>query len=220
MKNKLVCAYRPWRDEWEKWFSPDNGEWSLANAAMLKLYAGVEENSLLSGVMKFGVGGCSGSWSCSLLLADAGGRSEAAAPESDESSWLPPVPPLPPVNSRGSHFMLSSMWLLSSFNPLPSTILLDKWLLLIIEKSVGVASLLFNGGDGSLGLLTFSLCGSYGWSPSFLRICDLWNICCIDVGIGVAADDGGELPRGKPSSGNFSWDGAWFPAANALTCDS
>ena len=86
----------------------------MVSAAILKLkLPGVEVKSLLSGI-KFGVGGCSGSGSCSLLLADAGGRSDAAAPESEESSLWAPVPALPPVNSRGSHFIESSIGLLSS----------------------------------------------------------------------------------------------------------
>lgn len=116
MRIKKNCSMRTGQMLYEiiSWSIPDNGEWSVVSAAILKLkLPGVEVNSLLSGI-KFGVGGCSGSVSCSLLLADAGGRSDAAAPESEESSLLGPLPPLPPVNSRGSHFIESSTGLFSS----------------------------------------------------------------------------------------------------------
>jgi hypothetical protein len=89
---------------------------------MLKLkLPGVDVKSLLSG-RKFCGDACSGSGSCSLLLADAGGRSDAAAPESEESSLPALAPPLPPVSSNGSHLILSSTRLFSSCTPLPSTL--------------------------------------------------------------------------------------------------
>ncbi|KOX80489.1 hypothetical protein WN51_12972 [Melipona quadrifasciata] len=132
---------------------PDNGVCSV-NAAILKLKLPGVGKIFVSG-RKFCVDVCSDSTSCSLLLADAGGRSDAAAPESDESSLLPPLPLLPPVSSSGSHLMLSSSGLFSSCTPLPST-LLDRWLFFTIEKSVGVASLLLSGGDGTLGFFADS----------------------------------------------------------------
>lgn len=134
---------------------PDNGVCSVARAAMLKLKLPGVGGKIFVSEMKFGVDVCSDSASCSLLLADAGGRSDAAAPESDESSLFPPFPPFPPVSSSGSHFMLSSRGLFSSCTPLPST-LLDKWLFFTIEKSVGVASLLLSGGDCTRGFFVDS----------------------------------------------------------------
>lgn len=197
-------------------YVPDNGVCSVASAAILKLkLPGV--GKIFVSDKKFGVDVCSDSASCSLLLADAGGRSDAAAPESDESSLLPPLPLLPPVSSNGSHLMLSSRGLFSSCTPLPST-LLDRWLFFTIEKSVGVASLLLRGGDGTLGFFADSSCGS-GVRLSFLRICARRSNCCTVVGVGVTGV-GGDPPRGKLSS-DFSWKGRWLPpAANARTWDS
>lgn len=184
---------------------PDNGVCSVANAAILKLKLPGVGGKIFVSDKKLGVDVCSDSASCSLLLADAGGRSDAAAPESDESSLFPAALPLfPPVSSNGSHLILSSRGLFSSWTPFPST-LLDTWLFFTpIEKSVGVASLLLSGGESTLGFFAVSSWGS-GVRLSFLRICALRNNCCTVVGVGVTGV-GGEPPLGKLSS-NFSWKG-------------